>query len=308
MEYFNMRDLFSNGSSDKKLPDLFEKIAQETDGKIPKDIAEMILRENRDPNYIIRIHRCLADVRDEIFNQGLIIKGGTDLDYTTSDYTSNDMALLISIRDGYAYKNSMGEDAVCVIIKIPKEYLEYEKGITKPILFPTENAAEQSGGLVTLQNGVQTILLSEFVLGAIEYSGGKITGFTPNEKYKNEHDYLGDGLVFPDTVIYDYYRKTGTKRISTGIGFWESQEEQKEQDAQIAQVIIEENNKYEMEKKQGRNVNGSQTNKRTENEIKSFSLTEMSKSRFKTFLEKFKSFFKGKDITKEEKGEEFNGR
>ena len=305
MEYFNMRELFSTGNSEEKLPDILEKIVLQTDGKIPKDIAEMLLIENRDPNYVIRIHRCLADKKEEIFRDGLRIKGGTDLDYTTSNYIGNDMALLLSIRDAYGYKNINNEDAACIIIKIPKEYLEYEKGITKPILFPTEDAAEQSGGFVTMENGVQTILLPEFILGAIDYSKGKIIGFTQNEKYRNEHDYLGDGLVFPDTVIYDYYNKTGIQRVSTGFEFWESREEQEAQDAQIAQVIIKENNEYEMEKKQGKNANEII---RTENEIKEVSLREMSKSKFKSFIEKFKNFFKGKDNTREKTGGEFNDR
>ena len=302
-EFFDMRELFPKGK--RKKDDIFERIAQETDGKIPEDIGTMIFRENRDQNYVIRIHRCLAEQRDEILKKGLRIKGGTDLDYTTSDYTGSDITLMISIRDAHAYKNPMGEDAICVITKIPKEYLEYEKGITKPILFPTEDAAEQSGGFVTLENKVQTILLPEFILGAIEYSGGKITGFTPNERYKNEHDYLGDGLVFPDSVIYDYYRKTGTQRVSNGL---ENLAEQRKQDKQITKIIINECNEYEMARRQGKIAGEQVKNARTETEIKEFSLREMSKSRFKTFLEKFKSFFKGKDNSKEKIGGEFNDR
>lgn len=298
MEYFDMRDLFpkSKMGKNQEADEIFEGIAQETDGKIPKDIAEMLLKENRDPNYIIRIHRCLADKKAEIFRDGLRIKGGTNLDYTTSDYTSSDMTLMISVRDAHAYKNSRGEDALCVITKIPKEYLEYEKGKTKPILFPTQDAAEQSGGCITMQNGVQTILLPEFILGAIEYTDGKITGFAPNERYKNEHDYLGDGLVFPDTVIYDYYDKTGTPR--TAIGF-ENRVLQDKQEEQITQTIIQECNEYEF----ARRKNG-----RTENEIKDFSLKEMPKSKFKIFFEKIKDFFKGKDTSKDKVGEEFDDR
>lgn len=298
MEYFNMRDLFPkakmgiNSSADE----IFEGIAEETDGKIPKDIADMLLRENRDPNYVIRIHRCLADKKDEIFNDGLRIKGGTNLDYTTSDYTASDMTLMISVRDAHAYKNSRGEDAICVITKIPREYLEYEKGVTKPILFPTEDAAEQSGGFITMQNGVQTVLLPEFVLGAVEYSDGKITGFSPNERYKNEHDYLGDGLVFPDTVLYDYYQKTGTQRVSVG---FDNSAMQDKQDEQISQIIIQEGNEYELARRKKR---------RTENEIKDFSLKELPKSKFKMFFERFINFFKGKEESKEKIGEGFNDR
>ena len=298
MEYFNMRDLFPKSKLEKNTDaaEIFEGIAQETDGKIPKDIAEMLLKENRDPNYIIRIHRCLADKKEEIFTDGLRIKGGTNLDYTTSDYTGSDMTLMISVRDAHAYKNPRGEDALCVITKIPREYLEYEKGITKPILFPTQDAAEQSGGFITMQNGVQTILLPEFVLGAVEFSNGKITGFSKNERYKNEHDYLGDGLVFPDTVISDYYEKTGIARVENGL---ENSGLQSKQDEQIAQTIIQECNEYELaRRKKGR----------TESEIKDFSLREMPKSKFKMFFEKIKDFFKGKDSSKDKIGEELDDR
>lgn len=298
MEYFNMRDLFpkSKLKENAEAAEIFEVIAQETDGKIPKDIAEMLLRENRDPNYIIRIHRCLADKKEEIFTDGLRIKGGTNLDYTTSDYTGSDMTLMISVRDAHAYKNPRDEDALCVITKIPKSYLEYQKGITKPILFPTQDAAEQSGGFITMQNGVQTILLPEFVLGAVEFSNGRITGFASNEKYKNEHDYLGDGLVFPDSVISDYYEKTKTPRVTEGMESWDLQDKQ---DSKIAQIIIQEGNEYELARKNGA---------RTENEIKEFSLKEMPKSKFKMFFEKIKDFFKGKDTSKDKIGEEFDDR
>lgn len=280
------------------MSEFFEDIAKETDGKIPKDIADMLLKENRNPNYVIRIHRCLADKKKGIFEDGLRIKGGTNLDYTTSDYTGHDMTLMISIRDGFAYKNDAGEDAICVVTKIQKEYLEYEKGKTKPILFPTEDAAEQSGGFITMQKGVQTILLPEFVLGAVEYKGESITGFSFNERYKDEHDYLGDGLVFPDIVIGDYYSKTGTKRVSNG---FDNEELQEKQDEEIARRIIEECNEYEMAKRAGKLP-------RTEKEIKNFSLKDMQKSRFMLFAEKFKSFFKGRDESKEKIGENLDDR
>lgn len=298
MEYFNMRDILPKSGKDNEFNGFFEGIAEETDGKIPKDLAEMLLKENRDPNYVIRIHRCLANKKEGIFKEGLRIKGGTDLDYTTSDYSNSDMTLMISIRDGHAYKNREGEEAICVVTKIPKEYLEYKKGKTKPILFPTTDAAEQSGGMITMQRGVQTILLPEFVLGAVEYSNGKITGFSQNERYKNEHDYLGDGLVFPDTVLYDYYSKTGTQRVSDGFNNWDLQEKQ---DEQITQMMIKECNEYEIAKREGRLP-------RTEEEIKQFSLQEMPKSRFMAFIDKFKNMFRKKENTKGKVGEEFDDR
>jgi len=299
MEYFNMRSLFSKKQlEDKECGEFFEGIAQDTDGKIPKDLADMLLKENRDPNYVIRIKRCLANRKKEIFENGLRIAGGTDLDYTTSDYTGHDSTLMLSIADAHGYKNENSEDAICVITKIPKEYLEYEKGKTKPILFPTEDAAEQSGGFIVQARGVQTILLPEFVLGAVEYSDGKITGFSYNEKYKDEHDYLGDGLVFPDTVLYDYYSKTGTERVSNGFDNWDLQDKQ---DEQVTQIMIKECNEYEMAKREGKLP-------RTENDIKQFSLKEMPKSKFMAFVEKFKNFFKGKDNSKEKIEEDFNDR
>ena len=114
------------------------------------------------------------------------------------------ITLLLEVNRSHGYKNPRGEDALCVLAKIPKDYLTYKEGKTKPILIPTDRAAEQGGGAATVQNETQTILMPEFILGAIKFSDGKIVGYESNERYRDEHDYDCTGLRCESGAIQSY--------------------------------------------------------------------------------------------------------
>lgn len=206
MEYFDVKTILPKVDREKNelLAEFFDDVIEDLDGRIPKDIADMLLAENNNPDYELRIHRCLADKKEGIFNKGLYIKGGDALYYTTSEYSQSDMTLLLEVNRAHGYKNPRGEDALCVLAKIPKDYLTYKEGKTKPILIPTDRAAEQGGGAVTVQNETQTILMPEFILGAIKFSDGKIVGYEPNERYRDEHDYDCTGLRCESSAIQSY--------------------------------------------------------------------------------------------------------
>ena len=206
MEYFDIRTILKkvNREENEVLAEFFDNVIEDLEGRIPKDIADMLIDENNKPDYELRIHRCLADKKEGIFNKGLYIKGGDALYYTTSEYSTSDMSLLLEVNRAHGYKNPRGEDALCVLAKIPKDYLTYKEGKTKPILIPTDRAAEQGGGAATVQNETQTILMPEFILGAIKFSDGKIVGYEPNERYRDEHDYDCTGLRCESSAIQAY--------------------------------------------------------------------------------------------------------
>lgn len=278
--------------------EIFEGIQEESINKIPKEIGDRLIRENNSPNHVILIHRGLADNKQAIFNNGLFIKGGTELAYTTDRYDSN-LTFMINVRDSYTYKNPDMEDAVCVILKIPKEYLKYETGKTKPILRQTEDMAEQSGGFMIVDGKYQSILLPEFVLGAVEYSNGEITGFSENENYKEEHTYSNEGLVCADEVIYDYHSKKQTPLVDPFDTYTRNL-----QNKQANDRIIQENEEYVrngfVTEDYERIENPiSEISYRTEDELKVFSLQKMRKSKFIEIMDKFKSIFRKKENTKE---------
>lgn len=206
MEYFDVKTILPKVDRDKNelLAEFFDGVIEDLDGRIPKDIADMLLAENNNPDYELRIHRCLADKKEGIFNKGLYLKSGNALDYTTSEYSKSDLTLLIEVNRAHGYKNPMGEDALCVLAKIPRDYLTYKEGKTKPILIPTDQPAEQGGGEAIVQNETQTILMPEFILGAIKFSEGKIVGYESNERYRDEHDYDCTGLRCESSAIHSY--------------------------------------------------------------------------------------------------------
>ena len=172
MEYLNLRKHFN-----KKWQRNYQDIIEDFDGKIPKDIGEMLIKESKSKDYTIFTHCDAKNIKlDEFFCNGLTIEGGTDLDYTMSRFGNSILPMLINIKNGYLYKNQDGhnKNPVCLIMKIPNSALNYEPGKTKPILFPTDKMAQQSGGLAVSANEVQHILLPEYILGAVQYEGDKI--------------------------------------------------------------------------------------------------------------------------------------
>lgn len=273
MEYFDIRTIFNK--KQKKM-EYFEEIAQEVDGRIPKNIAEILIKENNNPNYTIAIHRESMHSPEELFKNGLAIAGGNDIDYTTSRYKS-DFALLVNINGASGYKNPFNEKSSCLIIKLPNTALNYEPGKTKPILLQTDNCAEIGSGTAVIEGKYQTVLLPEYILGAIEYENGMITGFKQNENYREIHDYKNDGLVCTSDAIYSYIEKNDKNLYKT--------RELSSLTQEINERIINENNEYES--------NNVFQPRRDVEEIKTYAQKGMRLSRFKETFTKFKKVLFG---------------
>ena len=242
----------------------------------------MLVKENSNPDYTILIHRTSKATKEDFFKNGLFIAGGNDLEYTTSRYDGNNMTMLINIRDTAAYKNEYSTDGSsrCVIMKIPNTALQYVKGKTKPILYQTDNIAEQSGGMLQMKGQYQTVLLPEYILGTVEFEHGKMTEFAKNPNYTDLHNYKNDGLVCPQETIDSYREQKGVEK----------------EDILINKMIAEENDKYMLQS----SVEYEKCEeKRTETDIKEYSKKEMLLSKFNEMVRRIKNFFT-KDRTKEE--------
>lgn len=220
MEYFNIENLINDKikkilrtndiflNEEKKFKKkIYKPILEECDKKMPKEIGDMLVNENNNPNYVILIHRTAKATKEDLFKNGLIIAGGNDLDYTTSRYENDNITLILSVIEACGYKNKYSKDSRCVIMKIPKTALEYSKGKTKPILYQTNNIAEQSGGMAVVPGKYQTVLLPEYILGTVEFKDDKITGFSNNPNYTDIHDYKNDGLVCPSETLNSFKKQ-----------------------------------------------------------------------------------------------------
>jgi len=181
----------------------FQEIIEDLTDRIPQEIAEMLMREQNDPDNLLLIHRTARVDAQRIFEQGLTIAEGNNLDYTTSRCASN-LVLMISINAAANYKNPGGMPARAILAKIPKTAVKYEPGVTKPILQVTKETAEQSGGFMVISGKYQTRLLPEYILGSIEYQNDEIVGFIKNSRYRSIHNHSNEGLICTQEVIYDY--------------------------------------------------------------------------------------------------------
>lgn len=241
----------------------FESIAKQTDGKIPKEIGEMLIAENNNPDYAILIHRTSNVDKDTIFQNGLRIAGGNDINYTMSGYDEGKMSnfnMILGIRDGSGYKAGGFYGPRCLVMKIPISALEYKEGESKPILKKSEMLAEQSGGMAVVKDHYQTTLLPEYVLGSIEYEGDKVKEFVRNPNYKDEHTHSNEGLVYTSQLMNSYSKQKEINETdkTTGIG-----------------------------------------DGRTENELKDYSKKGMLLSKFNEMAKRIKKIF-SRDRTKEE--------
>ena len=244
MEYFDAKNLLNDEirkkmsknvgltQKDKEVINFFEEICSELENKIPKEIGEMLIKENTNPDYILLIHRTSRAKKEEFFNNGLRLGSGNDLEYTTSRFDNN-LTLFINIASAHAYKSNRLDNGRCILIKIPNTALKYEKGKTKPILIKTNDRAEQSGGMIVLDNDTcQTFLLPEYILGSLEFNDNKeISEFVSNPNYREIHDYKNDGLTCPIETIYDYIKQNP-----------EAKHENKDL---INDIICKENTEYE---------------------------------------------------------------
>lgn len=217
-EYFDIRSIYPEKvqnilkkrvvfGEERETKRYFESIAKDTDGKIPKEIGEMLVAENNNPDYAILLHRTSNVDKDTFFQNGLIIAGGNDITYTMSGYDEGKISnfnLIMGIRDGSGYKAGGFYGSRCLIMKVPITALEYKEGVSKPILIQTNNVAEQSGGMAVLKDKYQTVLPPEYILGSIEYKDDVISEFVKNPNYKDEHDSPNDQLVYTSQLIDSY--------------------------------------------------------------------------------------------------------
>ena len=224
-DFFDLRSIYSDNvkkllkkrivfGEERETKSYFERIAKQTDGRIPKKIGDMLISENNNPDYAILLHRTSNIDKETVFKNGLIIAGGNDIKYTMSGYDGKKISnfnLMLGIRDGCEYKTGGFYGARCLIMKIPITALEYKKGISKPILRQTNNVAEQSGGLAVVKDKYQTVLLPEYILGSIEYDNDKISKFVKNPNYKEVHEYINDGLICTEQLINSYLKQKNIK-------------------------------------------------------------------------------------------------
>lgn len=319
MEYFDLRTVLKPNIQEilkadrRKLSeedlarrDFFEPICQQIDGKIPKEIGEMLVRENNNPDYTILIHRTSQRTKEEFFKEGLPIAGGNDLGYTTDRYDNN-MELLVNVRSAYAYKGGYDKDnrSRCVIMKIPNTALKYTEGKTKPILFQTDDIAEQGGGTGVIDGVYQTVLLPEYILGTVEFEEDKIIGFEKNPSYTEVHNYKNNGLVCPSETISSYREQNVWMYENHDLDLKQAMNKAKEdrqKESEINKEISKQNDRYMEEYPE---EFSKQEEKRTEADIKKFSKKEMLFSKFNEMARKIKNFFT-KDKNKEENSQDLN--
>lgn len=274
MEYFDPRTIITKKQLKGEGKDIFKSIISDLTNKIPKDVADRILQENNDPDYTILIHRDARRTTEVFFENGLIIAGGNELEYTTNRY--NDLTMMISLKDASGYKNPEGKDSRVIVMKIPNSALQYEPGITKPILYQTEDIAEQGGETAIVKDRYQTVLLPEYILGSIEYKNGRIQEFVENPNYREIHDYENNGLVCPSETLDSYMKYYNIDCL--GKDYSKLEEEANTN-------IILENNEYM------RNPKKFEVPKRTQESLKEFSLGCLTMEKFKQIVSGFGRIF-----------------
>lgn len=248
MEYFDLRSIYNKEKLTPEQEMWYESISKSIDGKISKELAEKLIKENSDPNYTILIHRTSQVNAETVFHNGVYVTGGNNLSSVTDRYENN-IDLISNVVNAASYK-SQSNKAICVIMKVPNTALNYVPGKTKPILMELDYMAEDGG--IILSDEHQTTLLPEYILGAIEYEDKKIIGFKENENYRDIHDYQNDGLVFPRETIEDYKQKNNIYAKSNSIFDIVNEitsPEYKEQEKEIMETISRENKEYEQKNK-----------------------------------------------------------
>ncbi len=304
-EYLDYENYFSDEEKKIRYKDDIKKISN----TFPKRIGELLIKEYRDPDYAILIHRTSVVSNERLFENGLWIPKCNLLDYTTSEFGLDDKScydeidFLKSVAAAYAYKPRGITNPKCVIMKVPKTALTYCEGKSKPILFKTGNSAIDDFAFSS--GGYQTYLLPEYILGTVEFDDvqkEKMVDFTKNPKYTEIHNYKNDGLVCTDELIEDFkikynkkllgQRKLKPKKLQSKI--WKSKSKEIPlSDDKVTEFIINQNNQYMKEHPE-------EYTTRTENELKQYSKQGMILSKFNNAVNKIKSFFT-KEKYKEEK-------
>lgn len=301
MEYFDVRTMLSKDLLKNKH---IRECCKELHHVIPKEIGDMLVKENSNPDYTIFIHRTRKAKMDEVFKQGLEIRGGNRLnDDTMSSYPNSkitgSMTLLRTIKDAWNYKleyldgsrRDDRRDARCIVAKIPNTAIEYEKGKSKPILRQLDNTAEQGG--IVIAGEFQTQLLPEYIFGSIEFEDDKIVKFEKNPCYKDIHTHSNDGLVCSDELLHSYKVKNNMLVRGESIkSKLQNRKAEREKNNKVNQIIGKQNDKYMLEHPEEymEQIIESETI-RTETDIKQYSKKGMLLSTFNQMARKIKDFF-----------------
>lgn len=212
MEDFNILSIISE--QDKKIikenpEDPVAQMIADMEGKIPKKIGERIVKEYKDKNqaYQIGIARTKGDFAKDVFENGYKIFGGEDTSFGISYYDNSYNEILYILHQLVATPYYKGSDKA-ILFKIPKESINYyEEGKSKPILIPDTETNEFGNGCVRI--------LPEYILGYMSVDKDRIQELVENPNYKDEHDYLHDGLIYDGRVQFD--RENRLRNIRTTI-------------------------------------------------------------------------------------------
>lgn len=258
----------------KNFKHTYQNFCKYVNNKVPKSIAETLMQEFEDPNYVLFVHKTGKVSKEELFKNGLKIFSGNNLEKTATLYSSNSLEhktqFFTDIVTAQEYKNSKR----AIILKIPvTSFFDYEPGKSKPILRNTDEPAEDSGAMI--RGETQKILLPEYILGSVELENGKINSFEKNPNYKEIHNHSNDGLVCTSGLIENCILANDLLRNS--------------KDITVSQFVAEQNNQNMLEN----------SNQRTVEQIKKYSKKEMLFAKFNQMAMKIKNFFT-KDKNKEE--------
>lgn len=258
----------------KNFKHTYQNFCKYVNNKVPKSIAETLMQEFEDPNYVLFVHKTGKVSKEELFKNGLKIFSGNNLEKTATLYSSNSLEhktqFFTDIVTAQEYKNSKR----AIILKIPvTSFFDYEPGKSKPILRNTDEPAEDSGAMI--RGETQKILLPEYILGSVELENGKINSFEKNPNYKEIHNHSNDGLVCTSGLIENCILANDLLRNS--------------KDMAVSRFVAEQNNQNMLEN----------SNQRTVEQIKKYSKKEMLFAKFNQMAMKIKNFFT-KDKNKEE--------
>ena len=258
----------------KNFKHTYQNFCKYVNNKVPKSIAETLMQEFEDPNYVLFVHKTGKVSKEELFKNGLKIFSGNNLEKTATLYSSNSLEhktqFFTDIVTAQEYKNSKR----AIILKIPvTSFFDYEPGKSKLILRNTDEPAEDSGAMI--RGETQKILLPEYILGSVELENGKINSFKKNPNYKEIHNHSNDGLVCTSGLIENCILANDLLRNS--------------KDMAVSRFVAEQNNQNMLEN----------SNQRTVEQIKKYSKKEMLFAKFNQMAMKIKNFFT-KDKNKEE--------
>lgn len=160
----------------KGLVDDWNKIYEEMQYKVPKEIGEELEKLFSDEDYVLGIHRTdlyVDQIQNWVFTNGLKNRS-TEYSSTVQEFSHFPLMLHEIMYCNY-YKNSQG----CVIVRLPKDQ-------KLPIYFVNDG---------------QYYILPEYIYGYIEVEDFEMKRFIKNPGYTDIHNYDPAGLLYDDDLI-----------------------------------------------------------------------------------------------------------